>query len=287
MRVVANRRTRNGLVLILLASLAVQAEEPIRQLQGWRETRQEWVKYKDQAQKQLDTVGSERETARAAADVGAREHVMQERAEAIMKEAPAGIKDSFKGILSGKTSFSAIWNAIKATIDFIKMSKAQNEALGIYMDEGGVQTKLEELDKQFADLGTSIQISDAYIEIADHKIAELKSATEGFNALPAWLQEAIAKVVLAQQRQAARLNANKKPGPSVQPPPPPMRPPGRINLPPTPPPPPLPPPRPPSPPLPPPRPPSPPPPPPRPPSPPPRPPAPPPKPPPIHIPPPR
>ncbi len=123
-----------ALIICTLGSRTESADNPLRELQGRKDQLKAWETYRDEAQKELDRKSAELESARAAADVGAREKEIEKREQAIDKDAPKALKEAFKSDVTGKMSFAALWGTIKIALNTFKLSSAINESIAIQAD---------------------------------------------------------------------------------------------------------------------------------------------------------
>src|SRR5690349_18229697 len=94
-------------VCIILFASSLFASDAVRQMEGLKEFRNEWERYRTEATQQLAEKRAQLDKARSATDLDAKLREMETRSKEIAKAAPKGIQQSLSSTFAGKPPLKA------------------------------------------------------------------------------------------------------------------------------------------------------------------------------------
>ena len=202
---------RVTLTLLLTWSIdAVCANDPIRLYDAAKKFHDEWAQKAAETQRQLDAAQAKADKAREAANLDRPVAEMEKRAEAIIKDGPKGIKEAFKSIASGKPPFEAAKIAWKMRTNFIKSQQAEMEFVDIAYDEGQVQERAAETQKEVSALEAALRGEQALVDAAQKEMDRLASSVSLKGQFVAAVQRALVAAAAAEKRQQDRRDQEAK-----------------------------------------------------------------------------
>jgi hypothetical protein len=185
-------------------------DDPIKKIDRVYQNQRDWEKAREETTKQLDGKNAQLAKAKQDTDLDARVREIDKLSKENVKEGLDGVKEAVKSAASGEAPWEAGRTALQMTHNFVKAKQAEGEIVNIAYDDGHVQEKVADLQKEVDQLKKDLQVEGLVINASQQQIAKLQSSVSLSAQMNALAGQLLAKAAAAQQRQQERLAAEAR-----------------------------------------------------------------------------